>query len=122
MQVAYTVLNTAKPLNASFNSPALPIPNAYGYAIQAVYTGTINGSFKLQASADQYNQLSMQGTQPPVPTNWTDIASTSVSETTAGTYIWNVTGAFYNYVRVVFTDASGGTSTGTVTITANTKA
>ena len=33
----------------------------------------------------------------------------------AGNYMWNVTDVMYNYVRVVYTDTSSGTSTAIVT-------
>ena len=104
-------------MNTNITSDPVDIPDIYGYAIQAVYTGTPTGTLKLQASADPFKY---SGT-PQAPTNWTDIANSSVDITAAGNYMWNVTGSFYNYVRVVYTDTSGGTSTAHLTVTANIK-
>lgn len=111
------VVNQA--VNATVNSPAIPVVNTYGYAVQAVYTGTINGTIKLQASVDAFKYVN--DNQPQVPTNWDDIANSSFVLSSAGVTVWNVTGAFYTFFRVVFTDASGGTSTGHLTINANAK-
>lgn len=107
-------------MNANINSPAVPLVNIFGYAIQAVYTGTPNGVLKLQASADSfpYAQVSPQ---PPTPQNWTDITGTSQTISSSGIFMWNIDGAYYNYVRLVFTDSSGGTSTAVLNVTVNCK-
>lgn len=106
-------------MNTTITSQAVPVVNMYGFAIQAVYTATPSGTLKLQASADPFNYASP--VQPPVPTNWTDVTDSSEPVSGAGVFIWNVTGVFYNYVRVVYTDSSGGTSTAVLTVTINGK-
>jgi len=106
-------------MNTTITSPAVPLVNTYGYAIQAVYVGVPTGTLKLQASADPFNYASP--VQPPVPAHWTDIADSSFAVTGPGVYIWNVTGAFYNYVRLVYTDSSGGTSTAVLNALINAK-
>jgi len=96
-------------MNTTINSTPVAIPDIYGYAIQAVYTGTPNGTLKLQASADPFKYVTPN--TPQTPTNWVDIADSSFTITSAGTYMWNYNGSFYTFVRLVYTDASGGTST-----------
>ncbi len=88
----------------TINSSAIPLEQIYGYAIQAVWTGTPNGTIKLQASCDVPAQTP---TTAGVPTNWTDIADTSTSIAgTSGNQLWNVNGCFYRYVRLTYTNTS----------------
>jgi hypothetical protein len=103
-------------MNATINSSAIQLENNYGYSIQIVFTGTPTGSFKLQSSSDPVTKASLNfganGAVTYTPTNWTDIADSTFTVTAAGNVMWNYTGlAGYNYVRVVYTDTSGGTST-----------
>jgi hypothetical protein len=107
-------------MNTNISSPAIPIVNSFGYFVQAVYTGTPTGSLKLQGSGDPYNYASP--VQPPVPTNWNDIDDSDFAIDSAGICSWNVAAvAQYNYVRLVFTDASGGASTAILNVTFNAK-
>ncbi len=39
-------------MNATINSQAVQVYNAFSFGIQIVFTGTPTGSFKLQASCD----------------------------------------------------------------------
>lgn len=105
---------TAVPMNANFASPALQLKNMYGYAIQAKWTGTPTGTFKLQASCDPLEINTM--TEFVTPTHWTDIATSSYAVTAAGDYMWNVFDVMYNFVRLVYTDGSGGTSTAVISL------
>lgn len=85
--------------------------------IQAVYTGsTLSGTFVLQVSGDPLNPDNITP-----PTDWTPLANSSATVTSAGVFIWNIDAPFYNYVRVIYTDASGGTSNATCTIEYNAK-
>jgi hypothetical protein len=83
----------------------------YGYSIQVVFTGTPTGTFKLQASCDSC----LIADFPNFPTNWQDITDSPFTVSSAGDYVWNVFDVMYNWVRVVYTDASGGTSTAVIT-------
>lgn len=119
-------ISTNVPLNANSSSPYVPLKNIYMYSIAYIVTGTPTGTVKLQASNDpetndtQTNTTS--GVAPAVgPTNWVDIDDSQFTLTTAGNNMWNVREIGYNYVRVFYTDASGGTSTATATIIANCK-
>ncbi len=100
------------------NSDPFWVGHAMGYAIQAVWTGTPTGTIKIQVSIDPQEPTVGNSGEPTV-TNWEDLASSSYSITgSAGTYMWNVTSAYYRWVRVVYTNASG---TGTLNVRFNTK-
>jgi hypothetical protein len=102
-------------LNTNINGPAMELKNMYGCAIQVVWTGTPNGVFKLQASSDPLTNTTTPSAPGSVPTHWTDIPASSYTVNAAGNYMWNVYDIMYNWVRVVYTDASGGSSTAVVT-------
>lgn len=104
-------------MNTTINSSAIPLYQIYGYSIQAVYTGTPTGAFKLQGSSDPVPQAGSPSiTAAPTPVNWSDIANSSESISAAGNFMWNVFDVMYNWVRLVYTDSSGGTSTAIVTV------
>lgn len=106
-------------MNTSLATAATALQDIYGYTVQAVWTGTPTGTFKLQASNDPFKYVTPNVTQ--VPTHWTDIADSSITITAAGDYMWNVIGAFYPFVRLVYTDTSGGTSTARLNVIINIK-
>lgn len=126
MRVFNKQISTNVALNANSNSPYVPLKNIYMYSIMFIITGTPTGTVKLQASSDpETNDTQVNtttNTQPSVlPTHWVDIDDSQFTVTTAGTSMWNVREVGYNFVRVVYTDASGGASTATATIIANCK-
>ncbi len=104
-------------LNATRNSQAIQVYNVYNYSIQIVFTGTPTGSFKLQASSDSAQNAVSSGNYaaPNAPVHWTDINNSTFSVIAAGNVQWNVDAPGYNWVRVVYTDASSGVSTAIVT-------
>ena len=119
---------TNVPLNANYNSPYTPLRNIYTYSITAIITGTPSGTIQIQASNDpetndtQYNTVSNPQRPPTVaPTHWVTITNSPFAVTTAGETFWNVNYAGYNFVRVQYIDASGGTSTATMSIMFNGK-
>lgn len=123
---------TNVPLNANYNSPYVQLKNIYTYAMSAIITGTPTGTIQIQASNDpetndtQTNQPTVAGqpmTNPPsvAPVNWVTITNSPFIVTTSGIEFWNVNAVGYNYVRVQYTDGSGGTSTATMTIIFNGK-
>ena len=121
MKVYNFPLESNVTLNSSFNSSPMQLYDTYGYFIQATWTGTPNGTFKLQCSGDPVHPGKVN-INPNVPTNWTDIANSSIVVSAAGNYAWNVTSAMYTFVRLVYTDSSGGTSTAILTtVTFNSK-
>lgn len=104
-------LNTTV-MNTTITSNGFSLYQIFGYSIQVVFTGTPTGTFKLQASSDPVPQADPLY---PVPIHWTDITDSPYSVTAAGDYMWNVSDVQYNYVRLVYTDTSGGTSTAVIT-------
>lgn len=113
-------------LNATRTSAIFQVYNAFIFAVQVVFTGTPTGNFKLQGSCDPAEKAIGMGppyTNPTtMPVNWTDIAGTTVTVSAAGSFIVNYADPGFNWVRVVYTDTSGGTSTAVVTVsTANVK-
>ena len=113
---------TAVPINAAYNSPATPLKNIIMFSVAANVTGTPNGTISLQASNDPETNDSMPGGIPqPQPTNWTTIANSSFILNSSGETMWNVRDVAYNYVRVSYTDSSGGSSTATMNIVVNAK-
>lgn len=94
-------------------SDPVPLEQIYGFAVQAIYTGTPVGTFSLQASSDapaRTPQTSNGG--PDTVTNWATIVGSTQAISGAGNFMWNVSGGFYRYVRLVYTNTSG---TGTLT-------
>lgn len=91
----YKILKSIVGANASFNSDIFDIQDMAGYAIQAKWSNQVGlaGSIKLQASNDG--------------SNWEDVASSSQTFAGNGQFLWNVTTAFYRYVRVVATITGG---------------
>lgn len=112
---------TAVPLNANYTSPYVPLKQIYTYSVCATITGTPTGTIALQASNDPETndtQYNIPGNIPPtqVPVNWVTITNSPFAVTTAGSEFWNINYTGYNYVRVIYTDTSGGTSTATMNI------
>lgn len=118
MRVYNKKIASAQVLNADWQSQAQQLQQMSGYAIQVEINGTPTGAFKLQSSNDPYLNMLPADQQP---TNWTDIANSSFSVSASGSVFWNVSSVYYNWVRVVFTDGSSGTSTATATGTLNAK-
>lgn len=109
-------------LNANRTSPVVPLKNIFMYSIAFIVTGTPNGSVKLQASNDPETNDTMPSNNPqPTPTNFVDIANSTFALSSSGETMWNVQLVAYNWVRVVYTDSSGGTSTATVNCVTNIK-
>lgn len=119
MNVYNKTFLTNQTLNTNINSQALELLNMFGYSIQAKITGTPNGELKLQGSDDKF--LFASPVQPEQVNTWNDIHGSNVTVTTAGTTTWNATDSFYNFVRLVYTDASSGSSTALLTATFNGK-
>lgn len=103
-------------MNANLTGLAMQLQNGMFYNIQIVYTGTPTGTFKLQASSDNSATMTAAGQTPYKPTNWTDVLDSSQAVTASGSVMWNVEWASYNFVQVVYTDGSSGSSTAVITV------
>ena len=95
-------------MTSNITGPAIWLSHIANYAIQLVFTGAPNGTFKLQASVDEPSKVNPAAT---VPTNWTDISASSQAITASGDHMWQVENAGYTFVRLVWTDSASGVST-----------
>jgi hypothetical protein len=118
-QIATNVL-----MNTNLTSAAVPLKSIYTYCITALVSGVPNGLILLQASNDPETNDTQplgSGAGNPAPANWVNISNSTFALTASGESMWNVNAVGYNYVRVAYTDSSGGTSTATVSIVFNGK-
>jgi hypothetical protein len=99
------------------NTAAVDLENMLGYAIQCIFTGSPMGTIKLQGSND-FNSDANFNVGTFAPTNWTDISGASSDITTAGSVLFNANGAYYRWVRAVWTP---GSSSGALTVELNSK-
>lgn len=104
------VITANKVLNTTFQSQAMQLYNSYNFSVQVVFTGTPTGSFFLQASADP----AFSGI-PGEPRNWSTVAGSTFTVTAAGDCFWDYDYPGFNWIRVCYTDGSGGASTAVVT-------
>lgn len=113
------IIPAATVMNATINSLAMQLENMWGYSIQITFAGTPTGTFKLQGSDDPVPKSSLvigsNGSVVYTPVYWTDVANSTFTVAAAGNVAWDVTNTAYNYVRVVYTDGSSGSSTATIT-------
>lgn len=107
-------------MNTTINGPAMELKEIFGFCIQATYTGTPTGTLKLQCAVTPVQE---GGTTVPEPAtaDWNDIADSSFVISSAGTYTWNFHDSMFTWVRLVYTDASGGTSTAVLSARMNAK-
>ena len=99
---------------SGFNSNAYPLNQIFGFAIQAVITGTLNGSLSLQISCDPNTSAGSDD----IPTNWTTYAGSPQTVTGVGTAAWSVSDPWFTWVRLVWTFSSGS---GTISEIINSK-
>lgn len=105
-------------MNATINSTAIQVYDAFSFSIQIVFTGTPSGTFKLQMSDDVAfsGQPNANGSGlNAAAVNWTDIANSSFDVAAAGNVAWDYSSPGFNWVRVVYTDTSGASSTAIIT-------
>lgn len=82
-------------------------------SFQVVITGSPNGGIKCQVSNDQAVGLPANQFQP---INWNDNPDSPLIQiTAAGVYLIKSFECSYQYLRLVYVDASGGTATGNIT-------
>lgn len=112
----YPMVMPSTRMNTTILGPAMQLYDMFGCSIQVTWTGVPTGTFKLQASSDPVPQGPASAPLTNFqPTHWSDITDSPFSVTLAGDYMWNVYDVMYNWIRLVYTDTSGGTSTATIT-------
>jgi len=103
---ANVLLFTSADCTASSNGNPVDLSTISAISLQSVSTGDCTGTVKLQVSNDP-GPKTPGG--PKTVTNWTDLASATISVTAASKLILAKTEVAYQWVRVVYT-ASGGAS------------
>lgn len=76
-------------------------------SVQGVFSSTAGGTLKLQGS----NDMPVGNASLFVPTNWTDIASASVSVSGAGSYLVPYTTICHQYIRAAYVCTAAGIQT-----------
>lgn len=96
-------------MNASFNDVPYQLEHMDGYSLCAAVTETVAslaGTLKLQASNNAFLDNTDNNQNPNAV--WVDIPSSSVVLTAgSNNQFWNVTDAFYEAFRIVWTRTSG---------------
>lgn len=81
------------------------------YAIQANWSGSSIGTFKLQISCDNVNPKPSGFTDPATNVvNWSDYTgsfSSATAQAGSSNFTWNVLYPGYRWVRLVYTGSSG---------------
>lgn len=85
--------------SASQETRTVDVSAYSAFAVQGVFTGSPDGTFKCQASCDG--------------TNWVDISGASETVSGAGSTLFNFGTVGYEYMKAVWTP---GTSSGTVSV------
>lgn len=109
-----TIVKPGQAANVSANVGVVYADCMVRASWQIVTSDAVNGAFKVQASNDMPVGVAINAF---VPTNWNDITSATV--TLSGTGLVGLIPSqelSYAYLRIVFTDASGGTSAGSYSI------
>jgi hypothetical protein len=91
----YRVLKNSVDVDATFETDNMDLTGMTGFAIQAKWSNqaALAGNIKLQASNDK--------------STWDDVASSSQTFAGNASFLWNVTTAYYRYVRIVVTITGG---------------
>lgn len=109
MRFDQTEIISAGDMSDDLESIGIDLQQLLSYSIQAVFTGSPSGAFKLQWSNDNVQVAS--GTNPAANVvNWTDYTGTSQTISAAGNYGWVGAWAGFRWIRLVYTDDSGSGS------------
>lgn len=109
-------------LAASHNFPPVALTSIVNVGIQAVFTGTPDGTFTLQVSNDVgYNNSGSPNTplesdQYAMITNWTTVENSAIVVSAAGDIFYDYQNAGAKWCRVQYTADSAGSGSPTVTI------
>ena len=122
---SYTIPDIIAPgtvMNTNLSSQPYPVDRTYTGAIQVFFTGTPTGTFSLMGSCDPASKERIgtvnanYTTGPNAPVNFTLIANSNQAVTAAGDIMWNIQDLGYNWIKLVYTDTSGGLSTAVLTV------
>lgn len=107
-----TLFLTSASCSSSWQSKPFPLQTYDGVSVQAAYSGSFNGTLRLQVSNDNgYNYLASK--DAPVPTtdifNWTDVPDSTLTISgsfTGGNAFWNYPFAYARWLRAKY-EATG---------------
>ncbi len=110
------ILSAGDMSSATLASIGVPMSQMKNFCIQAVFTGSPSGTFKIQVS----NDIAIPGDANPGANvvNWTDYTGSSQTISAAGNIAWGASNCAFQWVRLFYTKSSG---TGSVTATINLK-
>ena len=100
MRIVNTILWDGYVASGNKTTAAMSLKHLEGFSVQATFTGTTpTGSLALQVSNDSAEYAA--------PTHWSTFAPTGfpVTVSAATTYVGNVTGCYYRWVRLVYTNS-----------------
>lgn len=109
-------------LATSQNFNPVSLNSIVNCGIQAVFTGTPNGTFNLQVSNDLGYQNSGAANSPTEAeqfsqiSNWTTVANSDFVVVAAGNIFYDYQNGGAKWARVIYTAAGAGSGTPTVTI------
>ncbi len=89
-------------------SAPLWIGTTQGFGIQATWLGEATGALKLQGSCSAKRPNTLNADVPVVipDEEWSDVPDSEFAVAEAGNYLWNYDGAYFPWVRVVYTNAT----------------
>jgi hypothetical protein len=103
---ANSLLPASTGVGHNLSSSAQKIAYNFGYAIQAIYTGNLNGTMSLNASLDGVNFSPITGT---------NVVISPPGAGTTGNFIWDVQSPNYFYTQFAFAASSSmASSAGTM--------
>ena len=110
MKTVNKALFTNGDMETTLISQPFNVAQVYIYAVQCEWTGTPLGTIEVQASCDPEGNVHSDG--GPFPTTWTVVGGSSDPVSGPGSYLPNVIGIGYNWIRVVFTPTTPGSNAG----------
>lgn len=112
------LFTTPPVMNTNLFSNPIAVDTTLYAAFQVVFTGVPTGTFSLQGSCDPVIEpipYQIGTANLNVPVNWSTIVNSPYAVTAAGNYLWNVSEIGFQWIRLVYTDGSSGTSTAVLT-------
>ena len=94
---------------SGFAGVPIEVLDRTGYSVLANWVESVaalGGTIKLEASNNYDPQNTLMVANPALAT-WTEITGSSVTVAGSGSYGWNVSDAYYAFVRVVFAATAG---------------